>query len=203
MPRPWISRTSAKPRAWAAIRYSSTTERTSAGRKEWRSGASSMGRWTGSSASIGRGTPSRVPPFPSMTRVSEAWAGLQVLGPVLKAREILPRELALSERGRALEEGHVHHRDVLGARRVRHLLGDHLAHERDRDAAEPVQDLVGAADAGARQHRALVGGRLVGIVLARLGDELLQPQRHVLGHPGLEPRLRVGEPRARALELVV
>ena len=31
---------------------------------------------------------------------------------MLEAREILPRELALSERGRALEEGDVDHADV-------------------------------------------------------------------------------------------
>src|SRR4051812_49201732 len=51
MPRPWISRTSVKPRAWAAIRYSSTTERMSRGWKECRSSESSIGRCTGSSAS--------------------------------------------------------------------------------------------------------------------------------------------------------
>src|SRR6185295_11766393 len=51
MPRPWISRTSVKPRAWAALRYSSTTERMSSGRNEWRSSASSIGSWTGSGAS--------------------------------------------------------------------------------------------------------------------------------------------------------
>ena len=93
MPRPWISRTSVKPRAWAAFRYSSTTEGMSRGAKACRSRASSIGMRTGSSSV-------RSDPGP----------GRQVLGPVLETQEILPRELALSERGGALEERHVDHR---------------------------------------------------------------------------------------------
>src|SRR2546422_5960952 len=92
MPRPWISRTSRKPRACAARRYSSTTEGTSRGRKECRSSASSIGRRTGSSS----------------LRL-QAGAAHHVLPPVLVAQEILPCKLALSERGGALEEGHVDH----------------------------------------------------------------------------------------------
>src|SRR5262245_4027537 len=45
MPFPWMSRTSRCPAAAASRRYSSTTERTSSGRNEWRSKESSIGTW--------------------------------------------------------------------------------------------------------------------------------------------------------------
>ena len=48
-------------------------------------------------------------------------AGQHVLLPVVETQEILPRELALSEGGGALEERHVDHADVLGARASRRL----------------------------------------------------------------------------------
>ena len=47
MPRPWISRTSPKPRAAAAATYSATTDAVSPGRNGWRSRASSIGTSTG------------------------------------------------------------------------------------------------------------------------------------------------------------
>src|SRR5262245_13866226 len=56
-----------------------------------------------------------------------------VLLPVLVAREILPRELALSEGGGALKESDVDEWDALDAGGLRYLFGDHLSHERDRD----------------------------------------------------------------------
>src|SRR5688572_31668662 len=130
-------RTSRKPRACAARRYSSTTDGTSRGRKEWRSRLSSIGSSTGSSPL------SRLQPR----------AGHHVLLPVLECQEILPCKLALSERGGALEEGDVDDADVLGAGRLGDLLGDHLPHERDRDATQAMQDLVGAADPCPGKHR--------------------------------------------------
>src|SRR5437588_2011353 len=184
MPRPWISRTSPKPRAWASRRYSSTTERISRGWKACRSSESSIWILTGSSVT------------------SESRARLQVLRPVLKAREILPRELALSERRRALEERDVDHRKVLGARGVGDLLRHHLTHERNGDTRQAMEHLVGATDPRARQHGAALDARLVRRVLAGLRHELLQAQRHVLGDPGLDARLGVGGRAGRAIERV-
>ena len=69
---------------------------------------------------------------------SERGAGHDVLLPMLVRQEILPCQLALSERGGALEERHVHERDTFGARRVGHLLRHHLADERNRNASEAV-----------------------------------------------------------------
>src|SRR2546427_10048021 len=128
MPRPWISRTSRKPRACAARGDSAPTEGTSRGRKECRSSASSIGRRTGSSS----------------LRL-QAGAAHHVLLPVLVAQEILPCKLALSERGGALAEGHVDHADALGARALGHLLRHHLANERARDPSAPTQDFLAAA----------------------------------------------------------
>src|SRR2546427_5130005 len=98
MPRPWISRTSRKPRACAARRYSSTTEGTSRGRKECRSSTSSIGRRTGSSS----------------LRL-QAGAAPHLLLPVLVGQESLPRQLALSERGGARGEGDGDPTDALRA----------------------------------------------------------------------------------------
>src|SRR5262245_61247579 len=111
-------------------------------------------------------------------RALQAGSGHDVLLPVREAREILPRGLALSEGCRALEEGDVDEADVLGTSRLRHSLGDHLSHERNGNAAQAVQYLVGAADPGARQQRSL--GGLVGSVLTCLGHQLLQAQRDVV-----------------------
>src|SRR3989441_13036115 len=105
MPRPWISRTSRKPRACAARRYSSTTEGTSRGRKERRSSTSSIGRRTGSSS----------------LRL-QAGAAHHVLLPVAVTQGIPPPKPALSERGGALEEGDGGPTDRLGARARAHLL---------------------------------------------------------------------------------
>src|SRR5437879_10719923 len=85
-------------------------------------------------------------------RRSEPHPAGHVLLPVLEAQEILPRELALSERRGTLEERDVDEPDVLGSGGLGNLLGDHLTHERDRNAAETVDDFFGAADARARQH---------------------------------------------------
>src|SRR5439155_24733894 len=78
---------------------------------------------------LGGGTLGGFPPSPPFfaSPPSQSRAGLQVLGPVLEAREILPRELALSEGGRALEERHVDHGHALGLRGLRHLLRHHLS----------------------------------------------------------------------------
>jgi hypothetical protein len=125
-----------------------------------------------------------------------------VLLPVLEAQEILPRELALSKGRRPFKEGDVHEDDALRARRLCDLLGHHLPHKRDGDSPEAVQHLIGAADAGAREEGSL--GRdthLVWIVLARLGDELLETQGDVVGHPGLESRLGLLGAKGRAIEL--
>jgi hypothetical protein len=140
VPRPWINRTSRKPCPWAACRYSSTTERTSAGAKACRSSASSMGIRIGSSALIGLGVERRL----------QGRSGHHVLLPVLEAQEILPRELALSEGGGALEEPHIDDPHAFRARRLGYLLGYHLAHKGDGDPSEPMQHLVGAADPRAR-----------------------------------------------------
>src|SRR5439155_1393223 len=69
--------------------------------------------------------------------------------------------------------------------------------------SETVDDLLGAADPRAGKHRALDDRRrrvALG-VLARLGHELLEPERHVVGHPRLDPLRRV-EVRRHALERV-
>src|SRR5512134_1005098 len=198
MPRPWISRTSAKPRARASSRYSSTTEGTSRGANACRSSESSMGMGTGESSAAGT-SGATVAPIRSEPR-----SGGQVLRPVLEAREILPRELALSECRRALEEGHVDHRHVLGARGFGHLLRHHLTDERDRDPPETVEHLVRAAQACPRQHGTVGrGGDLVGIVLAGLRHELLQAERDVVRDPGLDAGLGLVESWTRAVELVV
>src|SRR6266536_49678 len=112
MPRPWINRTSPKPRAWAASRYSATTDATSRGAKAWRSSASSIGIRTGSSSGLTRARAR------TLVLGSELRTARHVLLPVPEAQEILPRELALSEGRRPLEEGHVDHRDPLGPRRL-------------------------------------------------------------------------------------
>src|SRR5512138_1002329 len=117
MPRPWIRRTSRKPRAWAASRYSATTEGTSRGTNECRSSASSIGTRTGS---------------PGSATASESGTGHHVLLPVLVAQEILSCELALSERGGALEERDIDDDHALRLRRLDDLLGHHLPNERDR-----------------------------------------------------------------------
>src|SRR5438876_1580579 len=161
-PRPWISRTCVKPRAWAASRYSATTDGMSRGANACRSSASS----------IGIRPARRLQPRPSR----------HVLLPVVEAQEILPRELALSEGRRALEEGHVHQEDILGTRGFGDLLAHHLTHERDRDPAEPMDDLLSAADPRAGEHRPL-GHHSVRLALgvrARLGHELLEAERHVV-----------------------
>src|SRR5688572_290836 len=183
IPRPWISRTSAKPWACASFTYSSTTDATSRGANAWRSSASSIGIRTGSSG-------------------SELHTAGHVLLPVLKTQEILSCKLALSEGGGALEEGDVDNHDALRPRGLGHFLRHHLPHERNRDTAEPMHDLVGAANARARQDGAIGRQCGLGLVFARLGHELLQPQRHVLGHPGLDAAFRRVRVDGRPLELV-
>src|SRR5262245_19576643 len=102
--------------------------------------------------------------------ISQDWTGHHVLLPVVEAQEILPRKLALSKRRGALEESDVDQSHALGARRLGDLLGHHLPDERNGNAREAVQDLVGAADAGAREHGSLGDRALAGLVLAGLGD---------------------------------
>ncbi len=59
IPRPWINRTSVKPRAWAASRYSETTDGMSRGANACRSSASSIGTRTGSSPATAAALPAR------------------------------------------------------------------------------------------------------------------------------------------------
>src|SRR3989441_7100472 len=156
-------------------------------RTECRAGQTRAGRARPRS---GSGPARRLQPRPSH----------HVLLPVVEAQEILPRELALSEGRGALEEDHVHQGDALGARGLGDPLGHHLAYDRDRNPAEPVDDLLGAADPGAGQHRSLGHPRvrLALRVRARLGHELLQAERHVLGHPRPDLVLRLLEARRAA-----
>src|SRR5262245_46399051 len=73
---------------------------------------------------------------------SEPNAARHVLLPMLEAREILSRLLALSEGRRTLEEDDIDLHDVLGPGRLRDLLRHHLSHERNGNAGEPVEHLV-------------------------------------------------------------
>ena len=54
---------------------------------------------------------------------------------MLKAQEILSRQLALSEGGRALEEGDVDESDPLRVGLVGDFLGDHLAERKKQPNA--------------------------------------------------------------------
>lgn len=124
---------------------------------------------------------------------SSEGAHRQVLLPVLEAQEILSRQLALSEDGRPLEEGDVDECDPLGPSGVSDLLRHHLADERNRNPAEPVDHFLRATDPRSGEHGA-VGGCSLWDVLARFRDELGQTEGDVIRDPRLDPlpgRLRV------------
>src|SRR5262245_65520919 len=142
----------------------------SAGANACKSSESSIGMRSSSSSAM--------VVWPQRSR-SEARPGHHMGLPVIEAQEILPREPALSERGGSLEKRHVDDTHALGARRLGDLLRHHLPHERDGDATQAMQDLVGAANARSREHRALGDAALVRLVLARLRNQLLQSERNV------------------------
>src|SRR5262245_65958845 len=111
-----------------------------------------MGISIGSSTNVRAGeTPPPRPPRPARRPDDdlEPHPPGDVLLPVLEAREILPRELALSEARRPLEERDVDRGDSLRPRTLRHLLRHHLADDRDRNPRQTVDDLLRAGDARA------------------------------------------------------
>src|SRR5512132_2606657 len=97
----------------------------------------------------------------------------------------LPLKFALSKRRRLFEEWHVDARHAVAAGGIDHLLNDHLPHERNRDTFDAMDDLIRAAHGSALKIRAVRSVHR-GWMLARFRDELLESQRHKVGHPMLE-----------------
>ena len=94
----------------------------------------------------------------------------------------LPLKFALSKRRGLFEEWHVDARHAVASGGIDHLLNDQLAHKRNRDALDTMDDLIRATHVSALEIRTVVRIQR-GWMLACFRDELLEPQRHKVSHP--------------------
>jgi hypothetical protein len=104
---------------------------------------------------------------------------------MLPLQEILPWQFALSKGRRLLKEDDIDAGKARLPGLLRHFLYDHLAYERNGDAAHAMDDLLRTGDIGPRQVRTM-GELRCWRVFARFRNELLQTQRNVIGYPLLQ-----------------